>query len=215
MNLIEKLPELPLFQDFSRDEIKTLAGLMQVIEAKEKEVIFDEKSPTSAVYFILSGRVSIYKMLHGAANFLTILEKGDLFGEVAFVDQKARSASASALDDVKLAKFAYEHFEVIQKQAPVVGMKLVVLLMRELARKFRAVNAGLDLKSLEHTINELIVMKQQVKVTTSDTEYICSILYFDRVSNNPFLKIDYKSQTILLPFSQIKSIILPNQYGKF
>jgi len=215
MALHEQLAEFPMFSVFTNDELKTLSEFMQKVTFNEGETIFDEKSPTNAVYFILSGRVNIYKMLHGSVNFLTILDKGDVFGEVAFVDQQARSASTKALDECSLAKFLYEHFDVIQKQAPHIGMKLTIQMMKELSRKFRAVNSGLDLKTLEHTLNELILSKQPVKVSTSDVEYICNILYFDRTTNSPIMKINIKDQVVLLPFSQIKSITLQNKFGKF
>jgi len=179
------------------------------------EVIFNEQSPTTAVYFILHGRVTIYRSLMGYSNFITILEKNDIFGEVAFVDQQTRSAAANALDDTQVAKFNYDHFDIIQKQSPVIGMKLLKALMKELTQKFRAVNAGIDLKSSEQTISELISSKQKVKISTENTEYICAIMYADKTGVNPFVKIDLNGQTILIPFSQIRSIALPNKYGKF
>ena len=215
MSLAEKLAENPSFAVFSPQELETLCTFMEEVKYKENDVIFDEHAPTNAVYFVLQGRVNIFKQLHGMTNFLTILERNDVFGEVAFVDQQARSASAKALDDCCLAKFVYEHFDVIQRQAPQVGMKFILQLMKELSRKFRAVNAGLDLKSLEHTINDLILSKQQVKVSTMDNEYYCNILYFDRGHSSPFMKIDLKAQVMLLPMNQFKSITLQNGFGKF
>jgi len=215
MNLAQKLAENPVFSVFSSEELQVLSTFMEEATYGENEVIFDEQSPTKAVYIVLSGRINIFKQLHGMTNFLTILDRNDVFGEVAFVDQQARSASARALDDCTLAKFAYEHFDVIQRQAPQVGMKFILQLMKELSRKFRALNAGLDLKSLEHTVNELILSKQQVKVSTVDAEYYCNILYFDRGHTSPFMKIDVKGQVVLLPMGQIKSITLQNKFGKF
>jgi CRP-like cAMP-binding protein len=215
MGLEMRLRDVPHFVEFSDDELKVLADLMEEVEYQPNEVIFNEKSPTTAVYFILGGRINIYKMLFGSSNFLTILERNDLFGEVAFSDQKDRSASACALDETAVAKFAYEHFDVIQKQNPEIGMKLLRALMKELTRKFRAVNSGLDVKSSEQTIVDLITTKQQVKISTQDVEYICSIMYADKSGTNPFVKIDLKGQIVMIPFHQVKSITLPNKYGKF
>jgi len=215
MSLQTKLRDIHYFTEFSDGELKILCDLMEEVVFKADEVVFNEKSPTTAVYFILSGRINIFKMLFGSANFLTILEQGDLFGEVAFSDQKDRSASASAMDDTVMAKFAYEHFDVIQKQNPEIGMKLLRVLMKELTRKFRAVNSGLDVKSSEQTIVDLITTKQQVKISTQETDYFCSIMYADKSGPSPFVKIDLKGQVILLPFMQVKSITLPNKFGKF
>ncbi len=215
MAMFEKLRDNPFFAGFAEEELRVLADFTEEQNFKEGEIIFNEQSPTTAVYFILHGRVTIYRSLMGCSNFITILEKNDIFGEVAFVDQQARSAAANALDDTQVAKFNYDHFDVIQKQNPVIGMKLLKALMKELTQKFRAVNAGIDLKSSEQTISELISSKQKVKISTENTEYICAIMYADKTGVNPFVKIDLNGQTILIPFSQIRSIALPNKYGKF
>lgn len=215
MSIAERLRENPMFSSWNLDDIRALADLMEEAHFPEGQIIFDEKSPTNAVYIILSGRVNIYRMLHGTTNFLSILETHDIFGEVAFVDQKARSASALALDECRMAKFAYEHFEIVRKQNPALGMKFLQLLMVELAHKFRALTTGLDLKSTDHTVNELILSKQLVKITTTETEFYCVIQHMDRVSANPFLKIDVKGQVILLPLFNVRSITLPNKFGKF
>jgi CRP-like cAMP-binding protein len=215
MSVYEKFRENQFFQEFSDDELRILADFTEEESFAEGEVIFNEQSPTTAVYFILHGRISIYRSLMGHANFLTILEKNDIFGEVSFADQQARSASANALDEAVVAKFNYEHFDVIQNQSPVIGMKLLKAIMKEITQKFRAVNSGIDLKSSEQTISELISSKQKVKITTENAEYICAIMYADKTGSNPFVKIDLSGQTILIPFSQIRSIALPNRFGKF
>lgn len=215
MSVYEKFRENSFFNEFSDDELRILADFTEEQTFSEGEVIFNEQSPTTAVYFILHGRISIYRSLMGHANFLTILEKNDIFGEVSFADQQARSASANALDESVVAKFGYEHFDIIQSQSPVIGMKLLKAIMKEITQKFRAVNSGIDLKSSEQTISELISSKQKVKITTENAEYICAIMYADKTGANPFVKIDLSGQTILIPFSQIRSIALPNRFGKF
>jgi len=215
MNLAGRLRENPLFNEFSNDDLELMTTFMEEVSFGEGEPIFSEQSPTTAVYFILSGRVTIYRALVGASNFITILEKNDVFGEIAFVDQQYRSASANALDATTLAKFEYSHFDVIQNQSPALGIKLLKAIVREITRKFRAANSNIDLKSSEQTINDLIVGRQKVRITTETAEYICVIMYADKSGVNPLVKIDLSGQTILIPFTQIRTIALPNKYGKF
>lgn len=215
MSLSEKLRENPLFQEFDSDELELLTTFMEEVSFVEGEQIFNEQSPTTAVYFILNGRVTIYRAIVGASNFITILEKNDVFGEIAFVDQQYRSASASALDATTVARFEFGHFDVIQSQSPVMGIKFLKAIIREITRKFRAVNSNIDLKSSEQTINDLIIGRQKVKISTDSAEYLCVIMYADKSGPNPLVKIDLSGQTILIPFSQIRTISLPNKYGKF
>ena len=204
-----------MFSEFTSEELDLLTTFMEEATYNDGQPIFGEQSPTTAVYFILSGRVTIYRAIVGASNFITILEKNDIFGEIAFVDQQYRSASANALDATTVAMFEYSHFDVIQNQSPLLGLKLLKAIIREITRKFRAVNSNIDLKSSEQTINDLIVGRQKVRITTDSAEYICIIMYADKSGANPLVKIDLNGQTILIPFSQIRTISLPNKYGKF
>jgi CRP-like cAMP-binding protein len=215
MASIDRIQEIPLFRNLTVEELQIFADRMKEQEFEEGTVIFNEKAPTKSLFFILNGRVNIYKMLFGSASFLTILDKNDLFGEVSFIDEKARSASASTVGPSKLLELSHDVFDKISDENPRLGVKFLFELMKELSRKFRAVNEGVDIKSSEQTIYELIQTGQQIKISTTEVEYICVIVYADKSPNNPLLKIDVKGQPILLPFSQIKSITLPNKFGKF
>ncbi|RCK78356.1 MAG: transcriptional regulator, Crp/Fnr family [Candidatus Ozemobacter sibiricus] len=216
MSLAEKLREFEVLSGFSMDDLEQLASLMEEVAYEDGQTIIDEQSQSTALFFILSGRVKIHKMLAGQLKILTLLDKYDLFGEVAFVDNMVRSASATTVGPVKIAKFTSEHFTIIKKQNPTLAVEFLIRLTRELSRKFRAVNEGLDIKSSEHTINELILSGQQVRVsTTNDVDYLCTIKYADKTQNFPLMKIEVKGKIILIPFHQIKSIHLADRYGHY
>jgi CRP-like cAMP-binding protein len=54
MSVSRDLRELPLFSEFSEAEAKVFAELMEEQEYNEGDVIFDEKTPSCAVFFIFS-----------------------------------------------------------------------------------------------------------------------------------------------------------------
>jgi len=216
MILKEELKKFSLFSNFTDEELKNILSMVEEKKFEDGEVIIDEKATSTNLYLILSGRVKIYKKLPGSINFLTILDQYDIFGEVSFLDHMARSASASAVGETKLGLLSFEAFEKFRAEYPAVATKFIFALSKELTRKFRAVSEGLDVKSTEYTIYELIVSGRQVKVSTAQgTDYICTIKYADRSNNFPLLKIDVKGQIILIPFHQVKAIILPNKFGRF
>lgn len=72
---------------------------------KSGDVIFAEGTSGDWIYVVISGQVEIFKMVRGRKIVVDILQKGDLFGEVSFVDKKPRSAGARALEDVNLGVF--------------------------------------------------------------------------------------------------------------
>jgi CRP-like cAMP-binding protein len=67
------------------------------------EHIFKEHDIGDKAYVIDSGNLKIYRSEpDGSQMVLALLGRGDLFGELALIDEMPRSASALALDDVEL-----------------------------------------------------------------------------------------------------------------
>jgi uncharacterized protein (TIGR02266 family) len=67
---------------------------------RDGTVIFEEGSSGDWIYIVLEGKVEIYKMISGKKIVVDLLEAGDLFGEVSFIDKQPRSASARAIGKV-------------------------------------------------------------------------------------------------------------------
>lgn len=64
--------------------------------------IFQEGDSTDYAYIVEYGNVQIYREIGGRTVRLAVLGKGDIFGEMGLVDDRPRSASAKALNDVAL-----------------------------------------------------------------------------------------------------------------
>jgi CRP/FNR family cyclic AMP-dependent transcriptional regulator len=67
------------------------------------EVIFRENEPGGEMFLIIQGTVEIRKATGpSSSKTLISLAKGDLFGEMAIIEKKPRSASAVAVEPTKL-----------------------------------------------------------------------------------------------------------------
>lgn len=83
---------------------------MPIREFKDGEVIFEEGAPPGAVYIVISGEVEISR---GVGDDKIVLAKRgweEVFGEMALVDNAPRSATATALGDVKLYEISEAAF---------------------------------------------------------------------------------------------------------
>lgn len=88
-------------------------------------VIFAEFEKGSSFYLIQAGRVQLIKVINGVEKNIDILETGEIFGEMAILDNSPRSASAIAYDDVVALEFNKENFEILLKGSPVIGLRLL------------------------------------------------------------------------------------------
>jgi CRP-like cAMP-binding protein len=67
------------------------------------QTIFKENDPGSEMFVIIQGAVEIRKSTgQSTSKTLITLKKGDLFGEMALIDKKPRSAAAVAVEPTKL-----------------------------------------------------------------------------------------------------------------
>ncbi|MEW6264950.1 MAG: Crp/Fnr family transcriptional regulator [Thermodesulfobacteriota bacterium] len=61
------------------------------------DIIFEEGAAGDWIYVIVSGEIEIFKNIRGKKIVVDRLKKGELFGEVSFVDKEPRSAGARAI----------------------------------------------------------------------------------------------------------------------
>jgi len=82
------------------------------------QMIFREGDTTQEAYRILKGRVEISIAGEGKAVILAQLGEGDIFGEMAMVDERPRSASAQSLDVTECEVLTAENFNEAVLQRP-------------------------------------------------------------------------------------------------
>jgi len=74
---------------------------------KKGEILFREGDPSEAMYVVKSGRIAITKAKGESDVTLAELGPGDLLGEMAFFDEKPRSATASVLQDTVVIELPF------------------------------------------------------------------------------------------------------------
>lgn len=95
------------------------------------EWIFREGDPGDCAFVIESGTVAITYEHDGVAETIAQLGPGELFGEMALIDGRSRSASARAATDLRLRTVTFEHLnDRIGAADPMLRLLLKVMLSR-------------------------------------------------------------------------------------
>ena len=89
------------------------------------EMIFSEFEPGDNFYLIQSGRVQLVKLIGDLEKTLDVLEPSEMFGEMAILENSPRSATAIALDTVKVLEFNSQNFEILMLGNPQIALKLL------------------------------------------------------------------------------------------
>ncbi len=96
------------------------------------EMIFAEYEPGDAFYLIQTGRVQIVKVIGDIEKTIDILQPSEVFGEMAILEDSPRSATAIALDNVKVLEFNRANFEVLMMGNPQIALKLLKLFTKRI-----------------------------------------------------------------------------------
>lgn len=108
----------------------------QSVDIHKDQIIFNEGDAGDCAYIIEKGRVLIFLSKDKEEIPLTILGEGEIFGEMALIDNQNRSASVRALEDVRLAIVTKQ--QVLERVST--ADKVVQLLMRVLLKRLRRKN---------------------------------------------------------------------------
>ncbi len=102
------------------------------VEYAPNEIIFCEYEPGNEFYFVVTGRVAIAKIINNREKTLDVLSSGDVFGEMAILEKEPRSASAVAMDRVKVLKFHRDNFDTLLQGNPQLAYKLLVIFSKRI-----------------------------------------------------------------------------------
>ncbi len=95
---------------------------------EDKDVIFLEHEIGNNLYIIQNGEVKILKVVNNQEILLNVLKTGDIFGEMAILENKPRNASAIASGRVLLMSISRENFGSLVEKHPQIATKIITLL---------------------------------------------------------------------------------------
>jgi CRP-like cAMP-binding protein len=127
------LAAMPIFADLPEKELVTLVEDLRLKEYGKDELIFRQGDESREVYFVLKGKVRIFKISpSGNETSIAIFSSNDVIGELAAIDQEPRSASAKAITPVSLLAMSQERFLLTLQTVPRFAMGLARMLAHKL-----------------------------------------------------------------------------------
>lgn len=133
---MEALRKVDLFQYCTYRELMSICARCEERVVQAGTQLFHEGDIGRECYFIASGAVAIDK--NGAQ--LAVLESGDYFGEMSFLDMPQRSADARVTEDALLLVMSRDRFVQLMKQDSELAVKLMWQLLTKLSRMVRTSN---------------------------------------------------------------------------
>lgn len=92
-NVPDTLRNVPFLESFSEEHLNDVLHSSAIIECDPDEVIIEEGEDASRIFILLAGEVGVVK---DGDVLTTIANVGDIFGELAALEDETRSASVVA-----------------------------------------------------------------------------------------------------------------------
>jgi CRP/FNR family transcriptional regulator len=131
------LSRSPLFEALTEEDTRALRSGVTDIQIVRGDRLFSEGDPGDKLYVIIDGKIKLTRAApDGRENLLSLHGPGEMFGELSLFDPSPRTASATAVTDVRLAELAHDDLRSWLTNRPAVAMHL----LQALAQRLRRIN---------------------------------------------------------------------------
>ena len=134
------------------------------VSFKDGDIIFIEHEPGSELYIIQQGKVKITKIVDQKEVLLAVLRPGDIFGEMALLENKPRSATAIAHANIVSLAINKANFEIMVQARPQLAVKLITILSERIWTAYRQLANLLISDPIGRIYDMLLTLVQKSKV---------------------------------------------------
>ncbi len=161
---LARLRSIELFQPLSDQELERVLPCLKERRAPRGAVLVVADEPGPSVYLLLEGEAKVSVAGNDGKEFLiTLLEEGDLFGELAALTGEQRSANVTSLTDCHVALLTSEDFLKLLDSIPALSRSLLKILANRL-RQSSAKLGELALLDVTDRVKQTLIGLAQKRV---------------------------------------------------
>ncbi|WP_342373990.1 Crp/Fnr family transcriptional regulator [Myxococcus stipitatus] len=162
MSHAQLLSEISLFEHLDSEALESLSSLLRPCRFGRGEVVFLQGDVGTALYVIRRGEVAIrLSSPEGKEVILSLLSRGDFFGELALLDGEPRSTDAVAREDSELLILQREDFRRYVEARPSVATALLATLSRMVRHVTQLVHDTHFLDARERLVRVLLGLARE------------------------------------------------------
>jgi CRP-like cAMP-binding protein len=128
----EFLKRVPMFEDLDKRSLEAIANAAVEQKYDAGQEVMRQGDIGVGAFIIRSGKVEVVQDKDGQPHRLATLGPGEMFGEMALLDEFPRSASVRALEPTTLLGLQRWHFRGILESHPQIALAILPVLTRRL-----------------------------------------------------------------------------------
>ncbi len=139
------LREIEVFKTLDAATLAGLEGMVRAVTVPPGGRIFTSGEPGDEIYFVRRGMAhALLPLAGGIRHHIATFCRGDFFGEMAFLDDRRRSADLEAANAVELYVLSRERFDALAKTNPEFGRQIFEQLALALSNRLRLADSELS-----------------------------------------------------------------------
>jgi CRP/FNR family cyclic AMP-dependent transcriptional regulator len=141
-NNIEFLKHVAIFQDLDRRSLEAIANAAVEQDYNAGQEIVRQGDTGVGAFIIKKGRVEIVQDRPGHQHKVAELKPGEVFGEMALLDEFPRSATCRAMEPTTCLGIQRWHFRGILESHPQIALALLPVLTKRIRNAEREDDAS-------------------------------------------------------------------------
>ena len=138
------LENFNLFKALDKSSLETLNAITSMKDIPKNQPIYFAKEPSNSIFFLKKGRVKLTRTSpDGKEMIVALVNPGEIFGEMAVIDEDERNNFAIAVDNALICAISKDDFKEFIEKNPGLNLKITKLI-------------GLKLKKYSERIEELV-----------------------------------------------------------
>ncbi|MBU1099067.1 MAG: Crp/Fnr family transcriptional regulator [Bacteroidetes bacterium] len=168
------LENFNMFTTLEKPKLMELEKMTSMQEFSKSQPIYFANEPSSSIFFLKKGRVKLTRSSpEGKEMIIALINPGEVFGEMAVLDEKDRTDYAYALDECLICAISKDDFKKFVEKLPELNFKITKLI-------------GLRLRKYSERIEELVFKDAPQRV--SSFVYNLAVEQGKRIGDEIFLK---------------------------
>lgn len=196
------LKQFRIFKDLNEFEMEPIIDIATLRDYENESIIFMQDEPITNVYFILKGKIKIYKTdYHGKEQIINVLQDGDMFPHQGFFRKGSYPAHAEVVGSASLVNIPIQSFENFLITHPEISIKM----FRVLGELIIDLQNRLEERNLYNVYDQVILLLMRLARKNgeqlNDTDYRITLSLTNRELAN---MIGSSRETVSRTLSQLK-----------
>ena len=160
---------------FGKDVLQSLTEDRNINTYKKKQTIYSEGNHPNRLYYVLKGKVKVYKRNEEGKELVTDLySPGDFLGYIALIEETVYQDTAEAMEETEVAIIPREDFEPLLNNNKEVAHKFIRLLANNVSEKEKQL-LGLAYNSLRKKVADALLVLQKKYRQNEDEQFVINI----------------------------------------